>query len=230
MEGQATWLMSELLARKLGKSLRDSPEMMEMMSRMSAGGGGFPVFEQAPLYLRESLVFPYTRGIVFQHEVVARMGKQGFAEVFRRPPGTTREVIHPEVYFDGFKPASPKVPSPRGGGWKESAEGTLGQFDLSILLQQYAFTELDAAKGWRGGQYRLWEHRKEKRSALGFAVAFATEDDASLFLKGYKKALEKKWKSCRFDEQGTTRLAGEGDDGKFVIERAAAIVTALEGQ
>jgi hypothetical protein len=229
MEGQATWLMSELMARKLGRSLKDSPDMMETMSRMSAGGGGFPVFEQAPLYLRESLVFPYTKGMVFQHEVIARLGKQGFAEVFRRPPNTTREVMHPETYFDRFRPAEPKTPSPPGRGWKQVAEGTLGQFDVSILLQQYAFIEMDAAKGWRGGAYRLWEHRQTRRATLAFALAFAGEAEAAEFLRGYKKVLEKKWKQCRFDEQGPIRLGGEGDGGRFLIDRAGSIVTGIEG-
>src|SRR5208337_5695566 len=32
MEGQATWLMSEFLARKNGQSLKDSPELVAMMS------------------------------------------------------------------------------------------------------------------------------------------------------------------------------------------------------
>lgn len=228
MEGQATWLMSEFMAGKMGRSLKDAPDLMEMMSKMS-GGGGFPVFEKAPLYMRESLVFPYTKGMVFQHEVVLRSGKDGFAEVFRRPPGTTREVMHPEVYFSGFQATNPKVPAPAGGGWKELAEGTVGEFDLSILLQQYAFLELDAAKAWRGGQYRLWEHRKTKRAVLGFAMEFEGEAGATEFLRGYRKVLEKKWKQSRFTGEDAARLAGEGDDGHFSIRRVGAVVSGIEG-
>ena len=47
MEGQATWLMSEYLARKSGQSLKDSPELVAMMSNMSESGGGqYPVYRQ----------------------------------------------------------------------------------------------------------------------------------------------------------------------------------------
>src|SRR5579872_3381385 len=51
MEGQATWLMSEYLARKSGQSLRNSPELVAMMSGESGEGGQFPVYDKSPLYL-----------------------------------------------------------------------------------------------------------------------------------------------------------------------------------
>ena len=38
MEGQATWLMSEYLARKMGQSLKGSPALVSMMSNMSGDG------------------------------------------------------------------------------------------------------------------------------------------------------------------------------------------------
>ena len=67
MEGQATWLMSEVAMQKTGRSLKDSPAMVEAMSRMMAGTPGqYPVFDQAPLYIRESLIFPYASGMRFQ--------------------------------------------------------------------------------------------------------------------------------------------------------------------
>ena len=40
MEGQATWLMSEFLARKTGQSLKNSPSLVAMMSNLSENGAG----------------------------------------------------------------------------------------------------------------------------------------------------------------------------------------------
>src|ERR1035437_5315834 len=40
MEGQATWLMSELLARKMGQSLNDSPSLEGTMSGAAGGAAG----------------------------------------------------------------------------------------------------------------------------------------------------------------------------------------------
>src|SRR5208283_2729603 len=66
MEGQATWMMSEYLARKAGTSLKDSATLAATMANLAAGDEGgentqsdgeFPVFDKEPLYLRLTLVF-----------------------------------------------------------------------------------------------------------------------------------------------------------------------------
>lgn len=232
MEGQATWLMSEYLAKRMGGSLIDSPQLLDKLSQLTAGAGGdatFPVLKSVPLYMRESLVFPYTKGMQFQHEVAVRLGKSGFTQVYRRSPQTTHEIIHPEAYFDGFKPATPAMPEPQGTGWKKVAEGTLGEFDVGILLEQYAFTEWSAARAWRGGRYRLWEHRVSKRAVLGWSVEFAREDAARDYFTAYRKVMTKKWTQCRFTVEEPSRMEGEGDDGKFTVRRDGLVVTGLEG-
>src|SRR6202171_6084379 len=61
MEGQATWLMAEVIERRAGQSLKGAAASVEMMSRaMESGGDEYPVFKGAPLYLQRTLVFPYT--------------------------------------------------------------------------------------------------------------------------------------------------------------------------
>src|SRR5262249_5264545 len=137
MEGQATWLMSEFLARKLGQSLKNSPEMVSMMSGLSeTGSGQFPVFESAPLYLRLTLVFPYTKGMLFQNAVFERLGQGGFSQVFANPPLSTQQILHPEKYFENVKPASPEVPDPHlPKPYKGLVGGVLGELEHGILLQ-----------------------------------------------------------------------------------------------
>src|SRR3954470_10064620 len=62
MEGQATWLMTEALARRANQSVVDNPSLLDAMSGGAEGSSQFPVFNSVPLYLRETLVFPYTEG------------------------------------------------------------------------------------------------------------------------------------------------------------------------
>ena len=89
MEGQATWLMSEFLAQRMGETLVHNPELADRMNRGSDSSGGdeYPVFENSPLYIRATLIFPYTSGMLFQQAVVDRDGKAAFAEVFRQAAG-----------------------------------------------------------------------------------------------------------------------------------------------
>ncbi len=60
MEGQATWLMTEVLARNAGQSLSTNPSLLESVNSVAEGASQFPIFNSVPLYLRETLVFPYT--------------------------------------------------------------------------------------------------------------------------------------------------------------------------
>src|ERR1035437_856140 len=106
MEGQASWLMAEYLARKVGQSLATSPVLLNTMAHsIESGASEFPVFESEPLYLRETLVFPYSQGLLFQNAVYERMKQKAFGEGFRRPPVSTQQILHPDTYFSGLEPA-----------------------------------------------------------------------------------------------------------------------------
>ena len=75
MEGQATWLMFELQANRMNMSLKNSPALVEMMSRGSEGlGSQYPVLAASPLYMRASLLFPYMAGLKFQQAVIEKLG------------------------------------------------------------------------------------------------------------------------------------------------------------
>jgi hypothetical protein len=233
MEGQATWLMSEYLAQRMGQSLKGSEFLVDMMTRMVGGAKGqFPIFDNAPLYIRESLLFPYTAGMKFQHAVFEKMGKPGFSEVFRRPPATTQQVLHPEKYFEPVAVAPAKLPEvAKGRSYREVADGTLGEFDHAVLLRQYVDEEAarSLAPRWRAGSYKLLEDKKDKHVVLAYVSVWERPEDARKFFELYAKILKGKWKSMEVTEQSDKRLAGRGDDGDFLVGLDGARVWSLEG-
>lgn len=233
MEGQATWLMSEYLARKSGQSLKDSPGLVAMMSNVSeTGGGQYPVFDSAPLYLRLTLVFPYTKGMLFQNALFQRDGQEAFAEVFRRPPLSTQQIIHPEKYFANLKPSQPELPDARlPHGYKGLVGGSLGELEHGILLEQYAGKERAAeiAPHWRGSTFELRENSKARRAVLLYAVEWDSEEAARQYFAAYRELLGKKWKSLSVTSETEDAVAGTGDDGRFELSRKGAIVTSVEG-
>jgi len=233
MEGQATWLMSEFLARKLGQSLKDSPEMVSMMSAMSESGSGqFPVFESAPLYLRLSLVFPYTKGMLFQNAVFARQGQPGFSEVFARPPVSTQQIMHPAKYFEKVEPTAPQVPTVRlPKGYKGLVGGVLGEMEHSILLQPVLGKDRaeELAAHWRGSSFELLEDRKAGRTVLLYAVEWDSEEAARHYLTAYRENLGRKWKQMNVSADAPDSVDGTGDDGRFELRRKGAVVTSVEG-
>lgn len=233
MEGQATWLMSEYLARKMGQSLKNAPELVAMMSSMSESAGGqYPVFENAPLYERATLVFPYTKGMLFQNSVYQRDGQGSFAEVFRNPPVSTQQILHPDKYFAGVKPTDPELPDvhlPRG--YKALVGGSLGELEHSILLEQYTSKDQAAslAPHWRGSNFELRENKKAGRVVLLYSAEWDSEDSARQYFDAYRQVLQKKWKKMAVDSEGADAVAGSGDDGRFELRRNRAIVTSVEG-
>ncbi len=231
MEGQATWLMTEFMARRMGESLSDSRELVDLMSRMAgASNGQFPVLDRVPLYVRQSLLFPYTSGLQFQHAVFEKLGRRSFAEVFRRPPRSTRQVMHPEKYFQPDELPPPRLPR-ISGGYEKSAEGVLGEFDFAVLLQQYGDDDLvrELAPQWRAGKYQLWERKRGENAVLLHASVWAGEGAARRFFEFYRRVLEGKWERVSFTSNGAGEYAGEGGGGRFVVRLAGASVYAVEG-
>lgn len=234
MEGQATWIMSEFMARRMGLSLKKSPTIARFMSQQTAAAGGqFPVLDRAPLYLRETLVFPYTQGMLFQQALVEKLGQAAFASVFRRPPDSTQQILHPEKYFAGVAPSSPPLPEFREkGSYRVLAEGSIGELDHIILLRQFAGQD-DAeavAQHWKGGRYRLWEHRKQPgKTVLAYSSEWAGPGAAAEFFRLTRSILRGKWSRMEVTVDREGVLAGRGDDGHFVVRLNGSIVTSLEG-
>jgi hypothetical protein len=233
MEGQATWLMSEYLARKTGQSLKDSPSLVAMMSNLSESGGGqYPVFDSSPLYERTTLVFPYTKGMLFQNALFQRDGVAAFGEVFRKPPLSTQQILHPDKYFSGTAPTQPALPDPHlPHGYKGLVGGSLGELEHGILLEQFAGKERAAelVQHWRGSSFELLENKNAGRVVLLYAAEWDSDENARSYFKAYREILKKKWMKMSVTAESEDSLSGTGDDGRFELRRKDAIVTSVEG-
>ena len=109
MEGQATWLSwAYLFWSRNGR--REIPQNRLEELANSAGAEG-PVYSSAPLYIQESLVFPYNHGILFMDAVFRKLGRAAFDEVFDHPPVSTQQILHPEAYFASWQPAMTDAPT-----------------------------------------------------------------------------------------------------------------------
>jgi hypothetical protein len=232
MEGHATWLMSEYMARQTGRSLRTSPELAEQVSRSAEiAAGRYPVFDKSPLYMRATLLFPYAAGMRFQQAMVTRYGQEAFSRVFRHPPVSTQQVLHPDRYFSNVVPDDPPLPRFSARGYKKLADGHLGELDHAVLLEQYAgrAEAAELAPHWRGGRYLLLENAGQGCVVLAYASRWDSPEAARRFFQLYRRILEGKWQRLAVEEEAPGRLTGEGDGGRFVVELEGAVVSSLEG-
>ncbi|MBI4891563.1 MAG: hypothetical protein HY821_13135 [Acidobacteria bacterium] len=233
VEGQAMWIMVESQLRQAGgvsltKSRQALDLMLPAMGQLAADS--YPVFARAPLYLRETLVFPYSAGIQFQQSAIEKLGRKGFTEVLRNPPNTTAEILHPERWP---APAVPPPALPPIQGLKPHrllSAGTLGELDLQILLKQYCGENeaRDLAPHWRAGAFDLYEHKLTQHPLLRWAVQFDTPESARAFLAAYARVLQGKWPETGFSTRTEALLEGTAATGAFRISADSATVRALE--
>lgn len=163
VEGQASWLMTELEMRNLerGSLLDDDAALPRWNSLDPANSYSYPVLEKAPLYLKVSLLFPYWEGGRFQQEVLKRHGKAGFREVFENPPSTTQHILRASTYFDKRAADTPELPKDAPRGWKTLTKGTFGELDHLIVYRLIELPDAaELASHWRGGAYHVLDSKK----------------------------------------------------------------------
>src|SRR5579884_209309 len=239
MEGQASWLTWAYLSyRSTGKVEVPQRLLDQVASSAGANGPDFPVYTNAPLYIRDSLVFPYNQGTRFQDAVYRKLGKTGFDEVFQRPPLSTQQISHPQAYFDMTAPTMPDPPALEPIFGKAEAkqyrmliEGALGEFDFSALLRQFVGGPegADAASHLRGGSFRLYEYKKDKRPLLAYVAEWDSPDAARRYFQLYREVLKRKWQKLEISNDSESLLNGTGDTGKFEVRLMSSFVQSVEG-
>jgi hypothetical protein len=199
IEGQAMVVLVDFELAPQHQTILDAPNIVEAMEiGMSMGS---TLFNQAPIYLKQALTFPYTYGLDFERELLSKAGKEAaFAGVLRNPPTSTRQVMQPETYLarERISPMlQPDYSKLLGRKFARVDQGQIGELDVSILLKQ--FTATDSARGlwsgWRGGHYYA---ARQKSSLSGpvsliYVSRWATPEQANRFAAIYASSLPKKY-------------------------------------
>ena len=233
VEGEASWLMIAYELKESGQPPVPTPDMVKSVADTSEGSmADYPVLKNSPLYIQESLLFPYSEGTEFFDAVYKKLGKQSFSAVFLDPPVDSAQIMHPAKYFAHEKPATPELPKlDTDLKLKILTDGSMGEFDHNILLRQY-LGDLSAARfsgHLRGGVFRILDTAKSKHPILLYASQWDSPAVASEFFAAYKKVLHSKWK--HLDETADTKntLKGTGDNGYFETHLSGDKVTSVEG-
>jgi hypothetical protein len=234
MEGQATWLMAAYISREGGGQPEVPAAVLELMKKSIEGSAAeqYPVFSQAPLYIRESLVFPYGEGLAFQDAVFRKLGAEAFSEVFVRPPAGSGQILHPDRYLGHGGSVFPIPPPLRESReFHKLADGTLGELDFRVLLTEYTSAAEGAALAERllGGSYRLVEHKGDKYPVLGVASTWDSPESARKYFEQYRQVMQGKWKKLELAKDTPELLEGRGDSGYFRVWLDGVTVNQIEG-
>jgi hypothetical protein len=159
-EGDAMAAMIAFLLEPVGAGIEDLPPVASLLEEGSPGmGAGYPTFDAAPRALQRLLLFPYVEGSDFVREALGRGGWNAVDGLYRDPPASTEQILHPERYFDDRdEPRAVTLPmdSLAPGVLTEGSWGEFGtRLALAATLADTALAAV-AASGWDGDRYGLW--------------------------------------------------------------------------
>lgn len=143
-----------------------------------------PVYDNAPRYIRDGLVFPYETGGEFVNAIFTEGSFSAVDEAYANPPMSTEQILHPEKYLeDRDEPTPvelPDIAGQLGEGWESIYGDVLGEWDLRIMLDENGARDANgAAAGWDGSWFDVYESGDQAVSVM--RTVWDTEDDATEF-------------------------------------------------
>jgi len=182
LEGQAT--LAQILVLMPEQRVESLPNFWTLRNALGEQQAQMSIFAHAPLWLRESLIFPYLAGAEFIRSFEERHpGKEPFGTMM---PTSTEQILHPDRYEAGDRPRRLTFATPPADTVRY--ENDLGEFETRLLLEQFLGDEATAtalATGWDGDRYQVLGTGAE---ALVWYSFWDNATIADAFTKGLKRA------------------------------------------
>jgi hypothetical protein len=163
VEGDCSGVMLEYLLAPTGRDLSSFGSALLDQARTLLTATASDKFKAAPLVLRESLLFPYIQGLSLILKIRARHPWSQVNALFKKPPESTEQILHPEKYTQGERPVrivARPLASARAG-YARLRQDVLGEFLLSIVLRGGVSEEIAnrSAEGWGGDLLQAYVKR-----------------------------------------------------------------------
>jgi hypothetical protein len=243
-EGQAMVAMLDYTLAPAGVNILTAPDAVNAIRAAMTDGKDSPVLASAPIFLRESLMMPYTFGLDFVREVLSKKGRTAaFDGMLEHPPIDTREVMEPATYLAGQAVEPPTIPDLDkliAPDYQRYDFGGMGEFDIFLLARQYS-PKTDAKKyytHWRGGYYLAVHAKSAPRDqiALLYFSCWDSPEAAHSFQELYSSYVPTRY---RLEPPvGMVGLEGGNDpkmewnvgaQGKVVLEAHGSDLLIMEG-
>ena len=247
VEGYATAaMMQELIKPAALANLPSFGPLLNLMTQRPMTE--FPAFSSAPFFFRFVTLFPYSEGTTFMQAGLTHGGWKRLNRLFSEPPGTTKEIFEPELYFKpDFGPVEVTIVG--GAGTKTNAppritlskltlphpetlsavpglglldENTLGELGYYSLLGQL-ISEEEAKKlapAWLADRYLLYENPPAHQYALVARSRWTSPETALAFFRDYHTILARKFAELRPDSRsGEDLFVGTAASGAVILLR-----------
>ena len=229
LEGDGMVVMLNFLLEPAHRGFADLPDLASVMHlQMSTMQSQFAVFKDAPVYLQETLLFPYGYGSSFIQQVWKRNPSwQSVNRIYSDMPASTEQIMHPDKYLsarDDPKPVPEQDPAARlGKGWQVAYRNVLGEFSMGLLLGLHMSEERArrCATGWGGDEALLLENG-EGRDAVFVNSVWDTDEDAGKFFTAMQDWLQQAYPKAR-------KTSGESPDRLTLVSNGELHSVVREG-
>jgi hypothetical protein len=196
LEGQATFYQIPMLMPEQQPATLPPNWFWRQREAMALQQAEMPQFARAPLWLRESLIFPYLAGADFVGWFVrTHPGREPYGAAM---PLSTEQILHPDRYAAGDQPLELRF---RGSGLDTVRyEDNLGEFEIGLLFTQLLHDSSETAgpalaQGWGGDRYRVY-------GANADALVWYSVWDDAVARDRFLRALSRAWGERRSGQPG----------------------------
>jgi hypothetical protein len=246
-EGQAMAVFVDYTLKPTGRTIADvPPEQMAKLKDTTSDNSNSPVMARAPLLLQESLLFPYSDGLAFEHAVLVKGGKEAaFSGVLGNPPSSSFEILHPEAYIAHAPVPVLRLPDIHpliDAEYEPYDLGVMGELDVRILAELFGGREMASglSPDWNGGIYFAAQHKgttaaeKEMTASLGllYESRWKNSDSAKTFMRIYAAQIPRKYSKVtrrEKDETNENEQVFSTNEGDVLISIAGSSVFVSEG-
>ena len=198
LEGQAT--LASLMVLMPERGFDDIPDFAETYREaIKQQHAQMPVFNSAPLIVREGIVFPYIEGANFVRWLRKEHGTN--APFDFRMPQSTEQILHPERYREDDQPVRLVLVDSAALAYTDG----LGEFETRVLLTNLTGSESVGRAGalaWGGDRYAVYD-----AAGGGHALVWWTTWDTARAADRFATLLKRSWPKH------------DGKDRKTLIER-----------
>jgi hypothetical protein len=152
--------------------------------------GTMPIFGAAPMFIQETLLFPYLSGAEFVRQFREKRPGKSPLDLL---PVSTEQVMHPEKLLDTVD-APVSVTLPRPSGATVAYENGLGEFETRLLLHQQLQDVAAASRGatgWGGDRYMVVN--TPQGAGIIWLSVWDTPFDGAEFRSLMSQAIEKRY-------------------------------------
>lgn len=253
VEGDATFAMIAYLAADAGKGKGMSPAIMNLMKSQISSMASMSLDEYGAMMKQQSaamvgmdadlkrsmesitelppvvikpLMDSYMKGAVVSMVAFEKGGWKGVDELYKNPPTSTEQVLHPAEKLIGKREEPRKVTLPALPKGAELLSNVWGELQWQIYLAQWGVSRLEASAGWGGDHYTVV--KKDDGTLIGFiATNWDSPNDAKEFYDAYVEALAKRFPGA--DTRTPAAGVARTDKGKVFVKLVGANVFIVDG-